>query len=398
RAVPDRCAAPPSDGAADRSQPERPAASRGAGHDFPDDLLRRRPERARVSGAAARCVSALRRADAADVSARLGDAARFGGGTFSHQVQAAARGAAGAGRSGVERAAAGADSAGRRRIVHRRVADDRTTDDASRRSDPRPRSDARRRRAIDARPHAARSPDAARQDDPGGQAPRRDAAAPVHSRPRAGLPRWPRAGAHDRLRVLPQSVRARARRTAGRGAPPRPGTALDCHDIEQGFNASFFSSGFSGGSAGCGTPRSPLRFRSSFCGSSPATTTSASDVRSAARRTAPPRPADRVLQLELATRPSERLTLDAPVLTALGGEREKRRPVALSAIPERMVQAVLAIEDHRFYEHPGIDPIGVVGAFASYVTGRRAYLAGGSTITQQLVRNVFLPKFGMTLQ
>src|SRR5205807_3679155 len=88
----------------------------------------------------------------------------------------------------------------------------------------------------------------------------------------------------------------------------------------------------------------------------------------------------------------------APVLTALGGEREKRRPVALSAIPERMVQAVLAIEDHRFYEHPGIDPIGVVGAFASYVTGRRAYLAGGSTITQQLVRNVFLPKFGMTLQ
>ncbi|PYQ69915.1 MAG: hypothetical protein DMG04_26495 [Acidobacteria bacterium] len=247
-------------------------------HDFPDDLLRRRPERARVSGAAARCVSALRRADAADVSARLGDAARFGGGTFSHQVQAAARGAAGAGRSGVERAAAGADSAGRRRIVHRRVADDRTTDDASRRSDPRPRSDARRRRAIDARPHAARSPDAARQDDPGGQAPRRDAAAPVHSRPRAGLPRWPRAGAHDRLRVLPQSVRARARRTAGRGAPPRPGTALDCHDIEQGFNASFFSSGFSGGSAGCGTPRSPLRFRSSFCGSSPATTTSASRV------------------------------------------------------------------------------------------------------------------------
>jgi penicillin-binding protein 1B len=126
--------------------------------------------------------------------------------------------------------------------------------------------------------------------------------------------------------------------------------------------------------------------------------TPTSDVRSTTRRTAPPRPADRVLQLELATRPSERLTLDAPVLTALGGEREKRRPVALSAIPERMVQAVLAIEDHRFYEHPGIDPIGVVGAFASYVTGRRAYLAGGSTITQQLVRNVFLPKFGMTLQ
>jgi penicillin-binding protein 1B len=113
-------------------------------------------------------------------------------------------------------------------------------------------------------------------------------------------------------------------------------------------------------------------------------------------------PADRVLQLELGAKPSERLMLDAPVLTSLiSGEREKRRPVALSAIPPRMTQAVLAIEDHRFYEHPGVDPIGMMGAFFSYLTGRRGYLAGGSTITQQLVRNVFLPKFegmNMTLQ
>jgi penicillin-binding protein 1B len=123
------------------------------------------------------------------------------------------------------------------------------------------------------------------------------------------------------------------------------------------------------------------------------------DARPAARRRAA-RPADRVLDLELASHPNERLALDAPVLTALiGGEREKRRPVALSVIPPRMTQAVLAIEDHRFYEHPGVDPIGIVGAMLSYATGRRAYLAGGSTITQQLVRNVFLPTFeGMTLQ
>jgi len=122
----------------------------------------------------------------------------------------------------------------------------------------------------------------------------------------------------------------------------------------------------------------------------------------AARKPPPKRPADRVLQLELNARPSERLVLDAPVLTSLiSGEREKRRPVALSAIPTRMTQAVLAIEDRRFYEHPGIDPIGMMGAFFSYLTGRRAYLAGGSTITQQLVRNVFLPSFdgmNMTLQ
>ena len=122
--------------------------------------------------------------------------------------------------------------------------------------------------------------------------------------------------------------------------------------------------------------------------------------RPAPRKAPPPRPADHVLTLELGKKPADRVVLDAPVLTAIvNGEREKRRPVALSAIPDRMVKAVLAIEDHRFYDHPGVDPIGVLGAMFSYATGRRSYLAGGSTITQQLVRNVFLPKFeGMTLQ
>ena len=119
----------------------------------------------------------------------------------------------------------------------------------------------------------------------------------------------------------------------------------------------------------------------------------------ARRTTTAPRPADRVLDLNLGVKAVDRLELDAPVLTALvSGEREKRRAVALSAIPAHMTQAVLAIEDRRFYEHPGVDPIGIGGAFFSYVTGRRARMAGGSTITQQLIRNVFLPKFdGMTL-
>jgi penicillin-binding protein 1B len=118
------------------------------------------------------------------------------------------------------------------------------------------------------------------------------------------------------------------------------------------------------------------------------------------RRAANARPPDRVFALELGGRPRDRVTLDAPLLTSLvNGEREKRRPVALAAIPDRLRQAVLAIEDQRFYEHPGIDPIGIGGAVFSYAIGRRAYLAGGSTITQQLVRNVFLPNFqGMTFQ
>jgi penicillin-binding protein 1B len=123
-------------------------------------------------------------------------------------------------------------------------------------------------------------------------------------------------------------------------------------------------------------------------------------VRTDSKRPAPPKPADRIEQLEIGTAVSEHATLDTPMLTALiSGEREKRRKVALSIIPPHMVKAVLAIEDHRFYDHPGIDPIGIAGAVASYVRGRRTFMAGGSTITQQLVRNVFLPKFqGMTLQ
>jgi penicillin-binding protein 1B len=125
------------------------------------------------------------------------------------------------------------------------------------------------------------------------------------------------------------------------------------------------------------------------------------DVKKAAARRPPPRPPDRVQRLELGTKASERLVLDAPVLTALAvGEREKRRPVALSAIPPRMTQAVLAIEDRRFYEHPGIDPISIVGAVLTNIRGKRAYTAGASTITQQVARNVFLPRMfpGMTLK
>ncbi len=126
----------------------------------------------------------------------------------------------------------------------------------------------------------------------------------------------------------------------------------------------------------------------------------APDVRRAGRAPAPPRVPDRIERLVFGNQPSERLTLDAPVLTSLaGGEREKRRPVALAAIQPFMIQAVLSIEDRRYYDHPGVDPIGIIGAFVSNLRGRRTYLSGGSTITQQLVRNVFLPKFqGMSLQ
>ena len=113
-------------------QPERAAPPDRAGHALPDDLLRRRTERARLSRSAARRLRALRRADAADVSARDRDAARFGGAALPRQVQAAARGAAGAGRSGAERAARRRRSRQRSRTSFaERVDGDRSADGAA---------------------------------------------------------------------------------------------------------------------------------------------------------------------------------------------------------------------------------------------------------------------------
>ncbi|MDP2054975.1 MAG: transglycosylase domain-containing protein, partial [Acidobacteriota bacterium] len=105
----------------------------------------------------------------------------------------------------------------------------------------------------------------------------------------------------------------------------------------------------------------------------------------------PPPVAQRIARLQVAAKAVDRVTLDAPLLTGLmTGTREKRRRVALDAIPARMQEAVLAIEDRRFYYHPGIDPIRIVGALVTNVFGDKPYLSGASTITQQLARNFFL--------
>jgi penicillin-binding protein 1B len=108
------------------------------------------------------------------------------------------------------------------------------------------------------------------------------------------------------------------------------------------------------------------------------------------------------IELPAAKKQTDRITLDAPLITALVADaREKRRDVPLQVIPKPMIEAVLAIEDRRFYEHPGIDPIGIAGAIFRNIFGNKAYLASGSTLTQQLVKNTFLtpektPKRKMT--
>jgi penicillin-binding protein 1B len=64
---------------------------------------------------------------------------------------------------------------------------------------------------------------------------------------------------------------------------------------------------------------------------------------------------------------------------------ERRAPVTYEDLPEQLVTAVLAAEDRRFFDHPGVDYRGILRALARNVTHRRV-VEGGSTITQQTVK------------
>lgn len=63
--------------------------------------------------------------------------------------------------------------------------------------------------------------------------------------------------------------------------------------------------------------------------------------------------------------------------------------VKLKDLPPHLPQAFVAIEDHRFYDHWGVDPQGVARALAANLTAR-GVAQGGSTLTQQLAKNLFL--------
>jgi penicillin-binding protein 1B len=98
---------------------------------------------------------------------------------------------------------------------------------------------------------------------------------------------------------------------------------------------------------------------------------------------------------------ADAVTFDPPLLTALmtGGAREKRRRVSLAAIPKRMQQAVLSIEDQSYYSHPGVNPFSVIRSVVINAVGGNRYPVGGSTITQQLARMFFLTdEFNTELQ
>lgn len=80
-------------------------------------------------------------------------------------------------------------------------------------------------------------------------------------------------------------------------------------------------------------------------------------------------------------------TADDHLIGEFGEER--RAVVRIQEVPEVMKQAILAAEDERFYQHGGIDALGVLRAAASNLIGG-GKKQGASTITQQVAKNFFL--------
>lgn len=70
---------------------------------------------------------------------------------------------------------------------------------------------------------------------------------------------------------------------------------------------------------------------------------------------------------------------------------ERRALVKIEAVPERMRQAIIAAEDERFYQHGGVDYVGVLrAAYSNLISG--GSVQGASTVTMQVARNFFLSK------
>jgi len=71
---------------------------------------------------------------------------------------------------------------------------------------------------------------------------------------------------------------------------------------------------------------------------------------------------------------------------------ENREYVPLSGVSQHMVNAIIAIEDQRYWEHAGLDPLGLIRAGITAVLNPGSRIQGASTIPQQLVRNLLLTR------
>ena len=82
-------------------------------------------------------------------------------------------------------------------------------------------------------------------------------------------------------------------------------------------------------------------------------------------------------------------TRDLKLIAEFG--KKKRTPIRFYETPDMMIQAILAAEDDRFFQHPGVDYHGILRAMYNLIkTGQKTQ--GGSTITMQVARNFFLSR------
>lgn len=100
-------------------------------------------------------------------------------------------------------------------------------------------------------------------------------------------------------------------------------------------------------------------------------------------------PSRAALESAKVQRPSVIKAADGTVLTEF--RRLNRRWASLSEIDTTVVRALVATEDHRFYDHPGIDAWRLAGAMGRTLLGNRQ---GGSTLTMQLARNLYPDEIG----
>lgn len=83
------------------------------------------------------------------------------------------------------------------------------------------------------------------------------------------------------------------------------------------------------------------------------------------------------------------LRVEPPIIGGIyPGHNEDRALLKLNQVPKPLIDALISVEDHKFYSHWGVDPRGIARALFKTVSGQR--IEGGSTLTQQLVKNFFL--------
>ena len=101
------------------------------------------------------------------------------------------------------------------------------------------------------------------------------------------------------------------------------------------------------------------------------------------------RPSQRVIIKDISSSDYEALSIEPQVIAALGGgDIRAAEYKTLEQFPDHLAQAVIAVEDERFYRHRGVDFTGILRAAAENVRAMRI-VQGGSTITQQLAKNLF---------